>query len=37
MPPAEYFAASYYERWFHAIVTLLERKGVIGAGSSMTD
>lgn len=32
MEPAEYLAASYYERWFHAIVTLLERKGVIEAG-----
>ena len=32
MAPAEYLAASYYERWFHAIRTLLERKGVIGAG-----
>ncbi|ORT61533.1 SH3-like domain-containing protein [Streptomyces sp. CB03238] len=32
LPPAEYLAASYYERWFHAIRTLLERKGVIVAG-----
>ncbi|MFE3324558.1 hypothetical protein [Streptomyces sp. NPDC059176] len=32
MAPADYLAASYYERWFHAIRTLLERKGVIGAG-----
>ncbi|MGW2566864.1 hypothetical protein [Streptomyces sp. NPDC001537] len=32
MPPGEYLAASYYERWFTAIVTLLERKGVIQAG-----
>ncbi|WP_326650166.1 MULTISPECIES: hypothetical protein [unclassified Streptomyces] len=32
MQPAEYLAASYYERWFYAIRTLLERKGVIEAG-----
>jgi nitrile hydratase subunit beta len=32
MAPAEYLAASYYERWFFAIRTLLERKGVIEAG-----
>ncbi len=32
MPPAEYLAASYYERWFTAICALLERKGVIGPG-----
>ena len=32
MAPAEYWAASYYERWFHAIVTLLASKGVIEAG-----
>ncbi|MBT2529859.1 nitrile hydratase subunit beta [Streptomyces sp. ISL-99] len=32
MPPAEYLAASYYERWFFAIRTLLERKGVVAAG-----
>ncbi|MET7852956.1 hypothetical protein AB0D78_07650 [Streptomyces avermitilis] len=32
MPPAEYLAASYYERWFRAICVLLERKGVIGPG-----
>lgn len=32
MPPAAYLAASYYERWFHAIRTLLERKGVIAPG-----
>ncbi|MGY1709803.1 hypothetical protein ACI8AC_09870 [Geodermatophilus sp. SYSU D00758] len=28
MPPQEYLAASYYERWFTAIVTLLAEKGV---------
>ncbi|MEU6660998.1 hypothetical protein [Streptomyces sp. NPDC046821] len=33
MPPQEYLAASYYERWFHAIRTLLERKGVIEEGA----
>lgn len=32
MPPAAYLAASYYERWFYGIRTLLERKGVIAAG-----
>ncbi|WP_327355745.1 hypothetical protein [Streptomyces sp. NBC_01304] len=33
MAPAEYLAASYYERWFHAIRTLLERKGVLEPGA----
>lgn len=28
MPPQEYLAASYYERWLHAIVTLLAEKGI---------
>jgi hypothetical protein len=28
MPPDEYLAASYYERWLHAITTLLAEKGV---------
>jgi nitrile hydratase len=28
MPPEAYLAASYYERWFAAITTLLEEKGV---------
>ncbi|MER7816406.1 hypothetical protein [Streptomyces sp. NPDC096153] len=32
MAPADYLAASYYERWFFAIRTLLERKGVIETG-----
>ncbi|MFF4258984.1 hypothetical protein ACFY1L_48190 [Streptomyces sp. NPDC001663] len=32
MPPAEYLSTSYYERWFRAICTLLERKGVIRPG-----
>ena len=31
MPPAEYLAASYYERWFAAIRTLLVEKGVATA------
>jgi hypothetical protein len=31
MPAAEYLAASYYERWFAAIRTLLVEKGVAGA------
>ena len=31
MPPEEYLAAGYYERWFRAIRTLLEQKGVVGA------
>ena len=30
MPPADYLAASYYEKWLHAISTLLVEKGVIG-------
>jgi nitrile hydratase subunit beta len=28
LPPDEYLAASYYERWFKAICTLLVEKGV---------
>ncbi len=31
MPPQEYLTASYYERWFHAITTLLVDKGVLTA------
>jgi nitrile hydratase subunit beta len=31
MPPEEYLAASYYERWFTAITTLLVEKGVAAA------
>ena len=31
MPPEEYLAASYYERWFTAITTLLVAKGVATA------
>jgi len=29
MPPQEYLASSYYERWLHAITTLLVEKGVL--------
>lgn len=31
MPPADYLAASYYERWFTAIRTLLAEKDVVAA------
>jgi nitrile hydratase len=31
MPAAEYLAASYYERWFAAIRTLLVEKGAVTA------
>jgi len=30
MPPAEYLAASYYERWLFAIEALVREKGVLG-------
>jgi nitrile hydratase len=29
MAPADYLAASYYERWLQAITTLLAEKGVL--------
>jgi nitrile hydratase subunit beta len=29
MPAPQYMAASYYERWFHAITTLLVEKGIL--------
>lgn len=29
MPASEYLQASYYERWFHAITTLLAEKGIL--------
>jgi nitrile hydratase subunit beta len=29
IPPGEYLAASYYEKWFRAITTLLLEKGVL--------
>jgi nitrile hydratase len=28
LPPAEYLAASYYERWLAAVEALADRKGV---------
>ena len=31
MPPAEYLAASYYEKWLHAVTTLCVEKGVLTA------
>lgn len=31
MAPQHYLAASYYEKWLHAIVTLLGEKGVVSA------
>ncbi len=30
IPPAEFLAASYYERWLIAITTLLAERGVAG-------
>ncbi|WP_147260434.1 SH3-like domain-containing protein [Pseudonocardia hierapolitana] len=30
MPPAEYLAASYYERWLHAVETLTTGHGPAG-------
>ncbi|MEV6289837.1 hypothetical protein AB0M41_05190 [Streptomyces sp. NPDC051896] len=32
IPPARYLTTSYYERWFTAICSLLERKGVLAPG-----
>jgi nitrile hydratase subunit beta len=29
MPPADYLAASYYERWLYAIERLVRKKGVL--------
>ena len=29
MPPADYEAASYYERWLYATETILEEKGIL--------
>ncbi len=29
MPPAEYLASSYYEKWLHAITTLCVERGVL--------
>ncbi|MGH3315671.1 MAG: hypothetical protein ACRDO0_05950 [Nocardioidaceae bacterium] len=31
MPPQQYLASSYYERWLHAVTTLLVDKGVLSA------
>ena len=31
IPPQDYLVASYYEKWFRAITTLLAEKGVVGA------
>ncbi|MEJ7703810.1 MAG: hypothetical protein WKF47_09135 [Geodermatophilaceae bacterium] len=31
MPPEDYLASSYYEKWFHAITTLLVEKDVCTA------
>jgi nitrile hydratase subunit beta len=31
MPPQQYLASSYYEKWLHAIGTLLVEKGVLTA------
>ena len=31
MPPEHYLASSYYEKWFHAVTTLLVAKGVCTA------
>jgi nitrile hydratase subunit beta len=32
MPPEEYEAASYYERWLYSAETILTEKGVLEAG-----
>lgn len=32
MPPAAYLASGYYEKWLHAISTLLVDKGVVTRG-----
>jgi len=32
MPPAEYEAASYYERWLYSAETILTEKGVLEPG-----
>jgi len=36
MEPASYLEASYYERWLHAIETLLQEKGVLAAAEVPT-
>jgi nitrile hydratase subunit beta len=37
MPAQDYLAASYYERWLHAISTLLVEKGVLSPHEVATD
>jgi nitrile hydratase subunit beta len=37
MPASEYLAASYYERWFYAINTLLVEHGVVTAAEMSDD
>jgi len=37
IPPAEYLALSYYERWLHAIEQLLAEKGLLPAGPDGPD
>jgi nitrile hydratase subunit beta len=32
IPPAEYLALSYYERWLHAMETLAAEKGLLAPG-----
>ncbi|HEY6875669.1 MAG TPA: nitrile hydratase subunit beta [Candidatus Dormibacteraeota bacterium] len=34
MPAEDYLKASYYERWLHAVETLLNEKGVITTGNT---
>jgi nitrile hydratase subunit beta len=34
MPAPQFLAASYYERWFHAITTLLVQKGILTAAEA---
>lgn len=31
MDPSQYLASTYYEKWFHAVTTLLGEKGVLNA------
>jgi hypothetical protein len=33
IPPAEYLSLSYYERWLHAMQTLVVEKGLLPPGS----
>ena len=37
MPASQYLAASYYERWFHAITTLLVKKGILTGAETSND